>query len=34
VMGLYQSKRHDFDASLTNASPALQKVSFKWNLII
>ena len=27
VMGLYQSKRHDFDASITRASPALKKVS-------
>ena len=29
VMGLYQSKRHDFDASITRASPALTKVSSK-----
>ncbi|HSI24755.1 MAG TPA: transglycosylase SLT domain-containing protein [Methylotenera sp.] len=27
VMGLYQTKRHDFDASITGASPALKKVS-------
>lgn len=29
VMGLYQTKRHDFDASITGASPALKKVSAK-----
>ncbi|MGB7815833.1 MAG: transglycosylase SLT domain-containing protein [Methylotenera sp.] len=29
VLGLYQSKRHDFDASITGASPALKKVSSK-----
>lgn len=29
VMGLYQTKRHDFDASITRASPALKKVSAK-----
>ncbi len=29
VMGLYQTKRHDFDASITGASPALKKVSSK-----
>ena len=29
VLGLYQSKRHDFDASITDASPALKKVSLK-----
>jgi hypothetical protein len=27
VLGLYQSKHHDFDASITQASPALTKVS-------
>lgn len=27
VLGLYQAKRHDFDASITQASPALKKVS-------
>lgn len=27
VLGLYQFKRHDFDASITQASPALKKVS-------
>jgi soluble lytic murein transglycosylase-like protein len=27
VMGLYQTQRHDFDASITGASPALKKVS-------
>ena len=26
VMGLYQSKRHSYDESITNASPALRKV--------
>ena len=30
VMALYQTKRHDFDASITGASPALKKVSSKW----
>jgi hypothetical protein len=30
VLGLYQSKRHEFDASITAASPALKKVSSKW----
>ena len=29
VMGLYQTKRHDFDANITRASPALKKVSSK-----
>ncbi len=29
VMGLYQEKRHDFDASITRASPALTKVRSK-----
>jgi soluble lytic murein transglycosylase-like protein len=29
VMGLYQAKRHDFDANITRASPALKKVSSK-----
>jgi hypothetical protein len=29
VMGLYQNNRHDFDASITGASPALKKVSAK-----
>ncbi len=29
VLGLYQLKRHDFDASITSASPALKKVSYK-----
>jgi hypothetical protein len=29
VLVLYQSKRHDFDASITDASPALKKVSLK-----
>ena len=29
VMALYQTKRHDFDASITGASPALKKVSSK-----
>jgi hypothetical protein len=29
VLGLYQSKRHEFDASITAASPALKKVSSK-----
>ena len=29
VMGLYQTTRHDFDASITGASPALKKVSAK-----
>jgi Transglycosylase SLT domain len=29
VMGLYQAKRHNFDASITRASPALKKVSSK-----
>lgn len=29
VLGLYQSKRHNFDASITSASPALKKVSSK-----
>ena len=29
VMALYQTKRHDFDASITGASPALKKVSLK-----
>ena len=29
VLGLYQAKRHDFDASITQASPALKKVSAK-----
>lgn len=29
VMGLYQTKRHDFDATITGASPALKKVSTK-----
>jgi soluble lytic murein transglycosylase-like protein len=29
VLGLYQLKRHDFDASITGASPALKKVSLK-----
>lgn len=29
VLGLYQSKRHNFDASITGASPALKKVSSK-----
>ena len=29
VMALYQIKRHDFDASITGASPALKKVSLK-----
>lgn len=27
VMGLYQTKRHDFDASITRASPAIRQVS-------
>mgnify|MGYP006350732955 FL=1 len=30
VMGLYQTQRHDFDASITGASPALKKVSSQW----
>jgi Transglycosylase SLT domain len=29
VMGLYQSKRHEYDESITHASPALKKVSSK-----
>ncbi|HPV44901.1 MAG TPA: transglycosylase SLT domain-containing protein [Methylotenera sp.] len=29
VLGLYQSKRHNFDASITSASPAIKKVSSK-----
>lgn len=29
VLGLYQAKRHDFDASITQASPALMKASSK-----
>lgn len=29
VLGLYQAKRHDFDASITRASPALMKASSK-----
>jgi soluble lytic murein transglycosylase-like protein len=29
VMGLYQSKRHTYDESITDASPALKKVSSK-----
>lgn len=29
VMGLYQIQRHDFDAGITGASPALKKVSTK-----
>jgi hypothetical protein len=29
VMGLYQTTRHDFDASITGASPALKKASAK-----
>jgi soluble lytic murein transglycosylase-like protein len=29
VLGLYQSKRHEYDASITGASPALKKVSSK-----
>ena len=29
VMGLYQTKRHDFDASIVGASPAIKKVSAK-----
>jgi soluble lytic murein transglycosylase-like protein len=29
VLGLYQSKRHDYDASITDASPVLKKVSTK-----
>ncbi len=29
VMGLYQSKRHEYDASITSASPAIKKVSLK-----
>jgi soluble lytic murein transglycosylase-like protein len=29
VLGLYKSKRHEFDASLTSASPAIKKVSLK-----
>ena len=29
VMALYQTKRHEFDASITGASPALKKVSSK-----
>lgn len=29
VLGLYQSKRHNFDASITGASPAIKKVSSK-----
>ena len=27
VLGLYKSKRHDFDANITSASPAIKKVS-------
>lgn len=27
VLSLYQAKRHDFDASITNASPVIKKVS-------
>ena len=30
VLGLYEAKRHDFDASIAHASPALRKVSTKW----
>ncbi len=29
VLGLYEAKRHDFDASIAQASPALKKVSTK-----
>ena len=29
VLGLYQSKHHDYDASITDASPVLKKVSTK-----
>jgi Transglycosylase SLT domain len=29
VLGLYQSTRHDFDAKITNASPALQAINLK-----
>jgi soluble lytic murein transglycosylase-like protein len=29
VMGLYQTKRHSFDASITSASPTLKKVNLK-----
>ncbi len=29
VMGLYQSKRHEYDESITGASPALKKASLK-----
>ncbi len=29
VLGLYQSKRHNFDASITSASPAIKKVSLQ-----
>lgn len=29
VLGLYQSKRHAFDASITSASPAIKKVSLQ-----
>ena len=29
VLGLYEAKRHDFDASIAQASPALKKVSIK-----
>ena len=29
VLGLYESKRHDFDASIAHASPALRKASSK-----
>ena len=29
VIGLYQSKRHDFDASITSASPVIKKASSK-----
>ena len=29
VLGLYQSKKHTYDESITSASPALRKVSYK-----
>jgi len=29
VLGLYQSKRHSYDESIANASPALRRVSYK-----
>lgn len=29
VLGLYQSKRHNFDANITSASPAIKKVSLQ-----